>query len=319
MPASWATSSRRSPVIRRRVPAGSPTSPGVTRPRQARRNAASSVRSFTRIMMPGEQPADPGTYGPRLTRSLPPPVGRRQAGRMTIALITGANKGIGFEIARQLGTGGATVLLGSRDAARGKAAAATLPDIDVHVVQVDVTSGASIAAAAAWIDATHGRLDVLVNNAGIAVDREYRPSTVPLDTLRATYETNVFGVVAVTNGMLPLLRRSPAGRIVNLSSALASLTMSSQPEPPWGRDLLHLAYMSSKTALNAVTLQYAAELRDTPILVNAADPGYCATDLNDWQGFQSAAEGARIVVELATLPAGGPSGTFRSATGPVPW
>ena len=238
---------------------------------------------------------------------------------MTIALVTGANKGIGFEIARQLGTGGATVLLGSRDAARGKAAAAALADIDVHVVQVDVTSAASIAAAAAWIEATHGRLDVLVNNAGVALDREYRPSTVPLDALRATYETNVFGAVAVTNAMLPLLRRSPAGRIVNLSSALASLTISSQPEPPWGRDLLHLAYMSSKTALNAVTVQYARELRDTPILVNAADPGYCATDMNGGQGYQSAAEGARIVVELATLPAGGPSGTFRSATGPVPW
>jgi NAD(P)-dependent dehydrogenase (short-subunit alcohol dehydrogenase family) len=238
---------------------------------------------------------------------------------MTIALITGANKGIGFEIARQLGTGGATVLLGSRDTARGKAAAATLPDIDVHVVQLDVTDPASIAAAATRIDATHGRLDVLVNNAGIAIDREYRPSTVPLDALRATYETNVFGVVAVTNAMLPLLRRSPAGRIVNLSSALASLTMTSQPDPPWGRDLIHLAYMSSKTALNAVTVQYANELRDTPILVNAADPGYCATDLNDWQGFQSAADGARIAVELATLPADGASGTFRSSLGPVPW
>jgi NAD(P)-dependent dehydrogenase (short-subunit alcohol dehydrogenase family) len=238
---------------------------------------------------------------------------------MTIALITGANKGIGLEIARQLGTGGATVLLGSRDAARGKAAAATLPDVDVHVVPLDVTDPAGIAAAAGWIDATHGRLDVLVNNAGIAVDREYRPSTVPLDALRATYETNVFGVVAVTNAMLPLLRRSPAGRIVNLSSALASLAMTSQPDPPWGRDLMHLAYMSSKTALNAVTVLYAGELRDTPILVNAADPGYCATDLNDRQGFQSAADGARIAVELATLPAGGATGTFRGSLGPVPW
>jgi NAD(P)-dependent dehydrogenase (short-subunit alcohol dehydrogenase family) len=238
---------------------------------------------------------------------------------MTIALITGANKGIGLEIARQLGTGGATVLLGSRDAARGKAAAATLTDIDVHVVALDVTDPAGIAAAAAWIEATHGRLDVLVNNAGVAIDREYRPSTVPLDTLRATYETNVFGVVAVTNAMLPLLRRSPAGRIVNLSSALASLTMTSQPDPPWGRDLMHLAYFSSKTALNAVTVQYANELRDTPILVNAADPGYCATDLNDRQGFQSAADGARIAVELATLPAGGATGTFRSSLAPVPW
>ena len=237
---------------------------------------------------------------------------------MTIALITGANKGIGFEIVRQLGAGGATVLLGARDAARGKAAAAALPDVDVHVVQLDVTSAASIAAAAAWIEATHGRLDILVNNAGIAIDRDHRPSTVPLETVRATYETNVFGVVAVTNAMLPLLRRSPAGRIVNLSSGLGSLTMTSQPDPPWG-DLNHLAYMSSKTALNALTVQYANELRGTPILVNAADPGYCATDMNGGQGFQSAADGARIAVRLATLPAGGPSGSFESELGVMPW
>ncbi len=236
---------------------------------------------------------------------------------MTIALVTGANKGIGYEIARQLGAAGATVLLGARDPGRGKAAAATLQD--AHPILLDVTDPASIDAAATWIEATHGRLDILVNNAGIAIDREYRPSTVPLDTLRATYETNVFGVVAVTNAMLPLLRRSPAGRIVNLSSGLASLTLASQPDPPWGRDLIYLAYMSSKTALNALTVQYANELRDTAILVNAADPGYCATDLNGGQGFQSAAEGARIAVELATLPAGGASGTVQSSLGIIPW
>jgi NAD(P)-dependent dehydrogenase (short-subunit alcohol dehydrogenase family) len=237
---------------------------------------------------------------------------------MTIALITGANKGIGFEIARQLGAAGATVLLGARDTGRGEAAAKALPDIDVQVIQLDVTSSASIAAAARRIEDTHGGLDVLVNNAGIAIDRDHRPSTVPLDIVRATYETNVFGVVAVTNALLPLLRRSPAGRIVNLSSGLGSLTLTSQPDPPWG-DLLHLAYMSSKTALNALTVLYANELRDTPILVNAADPGYCATDLNGGQGFQSAADGARVAVELATLPAGGPSGICKSDLGLIPW
>jgi NAD(P)-dependent dehydrogenase (short-subunit alcohol dehydrogenase family) len=238
---------------------------------------------------------------------------------MTIALVTGANKGIGYEIAHQLGAVGATVLLGARDADRGRTAAGSLPDIDVHPIVLDVTDAAGIGAAATWVEATYGRLDILVNNAGIAVDGDHRPSTLPLETMRTTYETNVFGVVAVTNAMLPLLRRSPAGRIVNLSSMFGSLTLTAQPDPPWGRDLVHLAYMSSKTALNAVTVQYANELRDTPILVNAADPGYCATDLNGRRGFQSAAQGARIAVHLATLPETGPTGTCQNADGVIPW
>ena len=238
---------------------------------------------------------------------------------MTIALVTGANKGIGYEIARQLATGGATVLLGARDPGRGRTAVAALGDLDVHPVALDVTDPDSIAAAATWIEAHHGRLDVLVNNAGIAIDGTHRPSALPLDLLRATYETNVFGVVAVTNALLPLVRRSDAGRIVNVSSALGSLTLTSQPDPPWGRELNLLAYQSSKTALNAVTVQYAAELRDTPILVNAADPGYCATDLNGHRGYLTAAQGAAVAVRLATLPPGGPTGTVQGEGGPLPW
>jgi NAD(P)-dependent dehydrogenase (short-subunit alcohol dehydrogenase family) len=236
----------------------------------------------------------------------------------TFALVTGANKGIGYEIARQLATGGATVLLGARDPRLGEAAAQSLGDLDVHPVTLDVTDPDSVAAAAGLVESRYGRLDVLVNNAGIARDAGSPPSAVPLDTVRQTYETNVFGVIAVTNALLPLLRRSAGGRIVNVSSALGSLTISTGPEPPWGRRI-SLAYPSSKTALNMVTVQYALELRDTPILVNAADPGYCATDLNGRQGFRTAAQGAAVAVRLATLPAGGPTGELHGEDGPVPW
>jgi NAD(P)-dependent dehydrogenase (short-subunit alcohol dehydrogenase family) len=236
----------------------------------------------------------------------------------TIALVTGANKGIGYEIAGQLATGGATVLLAARDPQLGKAAAASLGDLDVHPLTLDVTDPASIADAARWIEDTYGRLDILVNNAGIARDAGRLPSALPLDVLRETYETNVFGLVAVTNALVPLLRRAPAARIVNLSSSLGSLTIAGGPEPPWGR-LISLAYPSSKTAVNALTVQYALELRDTQILVNAADPSYCATDLNGHRGFRTAAQGAAVAVRLATLPAGGPTGQMYGEDGVVPW
>ncbi|WP_030167197.1 SDR family oxidoreductase [Spirillospora albida] len=242
-----------------------------------------------------------------------------------IALITGANKGIGFETARRLGGLGWTVLVGARSAELGEKAVAALAgeDADARFVHLDVTDADGIGAAAERIEREHGRLDVLVNNAGIApADAAVAPSETPLDAMRRTYETNVFGVVAVTNAMLPLLRRSPAGRIVNLSSELGSLGIVTDPSSPFFPVNL-LAYNSSKTALNAVTVAYAKELADTPIKVNAANPGYCATDMNMHTGFRTAVQGAEEVVRLATLDEAGPSGAFQGGTdepgAPLPW
>jgi Dehydrogenases with different specificities (related to short-chain alcohol dehydrogenases) len=237
-----------------------------------------------------------------------------------IALVTGGNKGIGYEIARQLGTTGATVLLGARDAGRGEAAAAALraEGLTVRPVRLDVTDEATIEAAATWIEREYGRLDVLVNNAGTVQEWGMDPTKLPIPLLRSTYETNVFGVVAVTNAMLPLLRRAPAARIVNMSSSLGSLARSSDPNSDQHGVPL-LAYNSSKAAVNRITVQYAAALRDTPIKVNAACPGFCATDMNGHRGHRTPAQGAAIAVRLATLPPDGPTGGFFEDDGPVPW
>jgi NAD(P)-dependent dehydrogenase (short-subunit alcohol dehydrogenase family) len=228
-----------------------------------------------------------------------------------IAFITGANKGIGFETARLLGARGMTVLVGSRDGDRGRQAEQTLRDAgaDAHAVPLDVTDEATVRRAAQWVDATYGRLDVLVNNAGIVRGDGSRalPSETTVATLRTVFETNVYGVVAVTNAMLPLLRQAPAARIVNVSSDVGSIASMSDPDSPlW--ILTSVPYPASKTALNMVTAMYAKELRDTPIKVNAANPGYCATDLNEHRGFRTATEGAEVSVHLATLPADGPTG-----------
>jgi NAD(P)-dependent dehydrogenase (short-subunit alcohol dehydrogenase family) len=229
-----------------------------------------------------------------------------------VALVTGANKGIGFEVARQLGARGMTVLVGARHAERGAVAERSLRDlgVDAHHVSLDVTDQASVDRAAQRIDAEYGRLDVLVNNAGITGGRESGlPSQTPLPILRQVYETNVFGVVAITNALLPLLRQAPAARIVNVSSEVGSIQAALDREGPlW--PMASIPYISSKTALNMVTAQYAKELWDTPIKVNAANPGYCATDLNNHSGFRSAEEGAEAVVYLATLPEDGPTGSF---------
>lgn len=236
-----------------------------------------------------------------------------------VALITGANKGIGLEIARQLGRQGMTVLLGARDEGRGQDAAEKLraDGVDARSIQLDVTSQGSIDRAARRIEKELGRLDVLVNNAGIFID-DAPPSQLSMKMLRRTYETNFFGPVAVTQAMLPLLRRSAAGRIVNVSSGLGSLTQIS--DPGWEFSGLNLlAYSSSKTALNAVTVQFAKELGDTSIKVNSADPGYTATDMNNHQGTRSVEQGARAAVRLATLPADGPTGGFFDEHGALPW
>jgi NAD(P)-dependent dehydrogenase (short-subunit alcohol dehydrogenase family) len=228
-----------------------------------------------------------------------------------IALITGANKGLGLETARQLGGRGMTVLLGARDEARGRAAEAALraEDIDAHYVELDVTDAKSARRAAEWADTRYGRLDVLVNNAGIAAWSGL-PSETSLDVMRQVFETNVLGVITVTNAVLPLLRRAPHARIVNVSSEIGSVTfMSDRSSPAWQMPA-SVPYPASKSALNMVTAMYAKELAGTPVKVNAANPGYCATDLNGRTGFRPAAEGASVSVHLACLPDDGPTGTF---------
>ncbi|MFG3582194.1 SDR family oxidoreductase [Micromonospora chersina] len=228
----------------------------------------------------------------------------------TTALITGANKGIGLATARQLGARGMTVLVAARDAARGREAADKLraEGVDARFVPLEVTDAASVAAAAELVEREYGHLDVLVNNAGIVrADGAGLPSQTTLDTLREVYETNVFGVVAVTNALLPLLRRAPAARIVNVSSEVGSIAVMTDPQGALFA-LTSVPYPSSKTALNMITAMYAKELRDTPIKVNAANPGYCATDLNHHSGFRTPEEGAEVSVHLATLPADAPSG-----------
>jgi NAD(P)-dependent dehydrogenase (short-subunit alcohol dehydrogenase family) len=229
------------------------------------------------------------------------------------ALVTGANKGIGRHIARQLAQLGVRVLAGSRDVARGQRTVGELlgEGLDVQLVQLDVTDAASIAAAAEKVT----ELDILVNNAGIngAFDP---PSAVNLDDLRRTYETNVFGVVAVTNAFLPALLRTPSPRIVNVSSEIGSLTLI--PHLPFTVG----SYQSSKAALNALTLLYAKELRDTRVKVNAVTPGYVATDLygdRPARGAGDAADGAAVAVGLALIGDDGPSGEFHDAGGVVPW
>jgi NAD(P)-dependent dehydrogenase (short-subunit alcohol dehydrogenase family) len=251
----------------------------------------------------------------------PTPRGDGHSGK--VALVTGANKGIGKEIARQLGGLGMTVLLGARDTERGQKAAEELRagGADVRYLHLDVTDEATVSAAAGRVGEEFGRLDVLVNNAGIATEWGHLPSETSATLVRRAYDVNVFGVIAVTHAMLPLLRRSPAARIVNLSSNLGSLSLHADPEQHGhiGGSGMLLAYCSSKSALNAITLQYANELRGSGILVNAVNPGYCATDLNGHRGILPAAEGAKVPVQAATLGEDGPTGTFFGADGPVPW
>lgn len=238
-----------------------------------------------------------------------------------VALITGANKGIGYEIARQLGSRGATVLVAARDIKRGEEAAnkLRLNEIDARSVQLDVTDQKTIDSAGKQIESEFGKLDILVNNAGIVSDGDrLPPSQVDIETLRHTYETNVFGVFAVTKAMLPLLKKSTAGRIVNLSSGLGSLTQNSDPNYEFA-DFKLLAYNSSKTAVNALTVLLAAELKDTPIKINAADPGFTATDINQYQGYRTVEQGAIAAVRLATLPDDGSSGGFFDEDGLLPW
>jgi NAD(P)-dependent dehydrogenase (short-subunit alcohol dehydrogenase family) len=239
----------------------------------------------------------------------------------TMALVTGANKGIGYEIAAGLGALGWSVGVGARDEQRREAAVAKLraAGVEAFGVPLDVTDDASVAAAAGLIEERAGRLDVLVNNAGVTGGRPQEPTAVTPAVVRAVVETNVIGVIRVTNAMLPLLRRSASPRIVNVSSTVGSLTRQAGAAAELAASPISGAYAPSKTFLNAVTIQYAKELRDTNILINAGCPGYCATDLNGFRGVRTPEQGAAIAIRLATLPDDGPSGGFFEDAGVVPW
>jgi NAD(P)-dependent dehydrogenase (short-subunit alcohol dehydrogenase family) len=239
----------------------------------------------------------------------------------TVALVTGANKGIGYEIAAGLGALGFRVGVGARDDARRQAAVDTLraAGVDAFGVPLDVTEDASVANAAALVEEQAGRLDVLVNNAGVTGGAPQRPTSVDPAIVRTAVETNVIGTIRVTNALLPLLRRSPSPRIVNMSSGVGSLTRQSEATDESTIGPISAAYSPSKTFLNAITVAYARELRGTNILINAACPGYCATDLNGFRGVRTPQQGAAIAIRLATLPDDGPTGGFFEDAGVVPW
>lgn len=237
----------------------------------------------------------------------------------TIALITGANKGLGYEAARRLGALGMTVLVGARDRARGESAVTRLREggADAHLVDVDLTDAASIAAAAGDVDRRFGRLDVLVNNAGVGGGQ--LPSQQDLRAMRALFETNVYGTIAVTQAMLPLLARSRAGRVVNVSTTLASLTRASDPTHRIAEWNMLFGYTASKAALNAFTVRLAHELRGRRIKVNAVCPGYVATDFNGHRGVRTVEQGAEIIVRMATIGEDGPTAGFFDEAGEVAW
>ncbi len=238
-----------------------------------------------------------------------------------IALITGANKGIGLETARQLGKQGITVLVGARDETKGTAAAEELrkAGLDARGVVLDVTDANSIRQAAAQIEREHGRLDILVNNAGVMLDdKEKKVSEQPVEIWRETFETNLFGLIATTEAFLPLLRKSEAGRIVNLSSILGSITLHAKPSSPV-YDTKWPAYNVSKSALNAFTVQLAYELKDTKIKVNAAHPGWVKTDLGGEGAMMEVEDGAKTSVALATIGADGPNGAYMHLGETLPW
>ncbi|MGW2659202.1 SDR family oxidoreductase [Streptomyces sp. NPDC001478] len=239
----------------------------------------------------------------------------------TIALVTGANKGIGYEIAAGLGALGWSVGVGARDEGRRNTAVEKLraAGVDAFGVPLDVTDDASAADAARLIEDRAGRLDVLVNNAAITGALPQDPTRVDPAVLRTVVETNVIGVVRVTNALLPLLRRSASPRIVNMSSGVGSLTRQSQDGGEETKGPISAAYSPSKTFLNALTVQYARELEGSDILINACCPGFVATDLNGFRGTRTPAQGAAIALRLATLPDDGPTGQFFEDAGPVPW
>lgn len=248
----------------------------------------------------------------------------------SIALITGANQGIGLQIAKELAGHGYTVLVGSRDLGRGQAAVGEIEG-DARALQLDVTDSESVAAAADFVGREFGRLDVLVNNAAISNTSKTpemslhdfvqatRASQASLDEVRAVWETNAFGPLMVTQAMLPLLRQATAARIVNVSSGAGSLTLNSDPSFAH-RPMFGPVYPASKAAMNAITVAFAVELEGTGMMINAVSPGFTKTNLNGFEGTETVAEGAAQAVKMALLAPGGPSGTFTHAQmGVLPW
>jgi len=239
-----------------------------------------------------------------------------------IALITGANKGLGFEMARQLGKAGATVVLAARDPQKGETAAAKLraEGLDVQFLKLDVTDKADRAAASAFLDKKFGRLDILINNAGISAEvfGTGKPSTTTDETIHGTFETNFFAPVALTKALLPLLKKSDAGRIVNMSSILGSQALQADPKSQI-YEFKTLSYDASKAALNSFTIHLAHELKDTKIKVNSAHPGWVKTDMGTDAAPMEIPEGGKTGVELALLGENGPTGGFFHLGQPVPW
>jgi len=246
-----------------------------------------------------------------------------------IALVTGANQGIGLQIATDLAANGVTVLLASRNLERGAAAAQTISG-DVHPIQLDVTDPASIQAAVAQAEQQFGRLDILINNAAISranglesetmadYIKRSRATVISVDEVRTIWETNVFGVLSVTQAFLPLLRKSPAARIVNVSSSLGSLTLNAAPNPY--RGTFNPGYGASKSALNAITLAFAIDLEEEGIKVNAVTPGFTSTALNNYEGNETVEQGAAEAVRVALLGSEGPTATFTgSVNQTIPW
>jgi NAD(P)-dependent dehydrogenase (short-subunit alcohol dehydrogenase family) len=237
-----------------------------------------------------------------------------------IAFITGANKGIGYEVARQLGKQSITVLLGARNPELGRKAEETLKaeGIDAHFVQLEVTDEASVKKAAETVAAEYGKVDILINNAGIFLQNDGPPSVADMAAVRKTIEVNVYGALYVTQAFVPLVKKCDAGRIVNVSSGLGSLTWNADPN--WAfSGFKPVGYNGSKAMLNMITVMLAYELRDTNIKVNAANPGYTATDINGNSGTQTVEEGAAETVRLALLDEDGPTGSFSETGQIIPW
>lgn len=254
----------------------------------------------------------------------------RTTGTAQIAVVTGANKGVGRAVAQQLAALRMTVYLGARNEELGRTAAAEMraDGHDARFLHLDVTDDTTVALAAKQIEEETGRLDILVNNAGISTPW-HAPSQTPADDMRQSFETNVLGCITVTNAMVPLLRRSEAARIVNISSVIGSLTAAAENHDPTGAFPdggfpNTLGYPVSKAAVNALTIMYANELRAEGILVNAVSPNWVPTDANDHSGLLTLEQGAALPVTMATLPADGPTGTFtcsdHTGTGmDLPW
>nr|WP_156319381.1 SDR family oxidoreductase [Secundilactobacillus paracollinoides] len=235
-----------------------------------------------------------------------------------ITLVTGADRGMGLEIVKELAAAGQHVLLGTRNIARGQAAITQLGAANVDPIQLDVADDNSVQAAATQIKDQCGRLDCLINNAGIALDNYEAPSTIPVATIRKDFDVNFFGLITVTQAMLPLLKLAPSAKIINVSSAVGSLTLASDATTSIYQHSA-VGYQASKTAVNMFTVDLANELSDTTVTVNAVNPGWVDTSFAGGGGDKTVQEGVARTVELALLATNDITGTFSDTQGIVPW